>query len=506
MNCEICEHCQNPVSGQEAAAVRGGFSYHKKCHKCYVCSETDLHNAEVFKGVIFCSSCAQRIFQGCASARKTKQQVTSRGKHSRSRSRRHRGKSKPPSRRAEHTMNGVIELAQLAGSTSDSSRSNVTTSVVKSSKPPSTERPIQVCQEGLKELKKSPKKGSTEIGTTTYVTQELLTQQLLNEINPTEIIKRNKPRSPIIVSVKANRTPTTSPVSPPRRRKRRDNTPSPDKTICSDLRIAELGASTEIANMALRKKSEMPVIIKSENRLKQISSSLSVLNQESDISGDGNDWSDSAYSTLNRSVHATCLDRRFGSVLKLPYRFFKRNILARSSLISVLMTDEKENKLSLNKRIKMLFDQEIAEHQGRGIRRLYSTINRRKVPYKMGWLDLAAKVSKAMMNKTKRHSNVTKHRCKHFRTSHSYRCMRAQAMRLAGPTNSELLCVRNKIKKFIVPTCFRNLARRLCDVEDTQANQHVNDVPQPCVITHIKLPASFRKLGKTYTKFWSTLL
>lgn len=54
-----------------------------------VCSETNLHNAEVFKGVIFCFSCAQRIFQGCASVRKTRQQVNSRLKRSDSRSRRY---------------------------------------------------------------------------------------------------------------------------------------------------------------------------------------------------------------------------------------------------------------------------------------------------------------------------------------------------------------------------------------------------------------------------------
>uniref|UniRef100_A0A2H1X265 SFRICE_022774 n=1 Tax=Spodoptera frugiperda TaxID=7108 RepID=A0A2H1X265_SPOFR len=47
--------------------------------------------------------------------------------------------------------------------------------------------------------------------------------------------------------------------------------------------------------------------------------------------------------------------------------------------------------------------------------------------------------------------------CKHFRNSHSYRCMRAQVMKLAGPTRSQLACYRKKIKGIMALQFLRNI-------------------------------------------------
>ncbi|KAF9808213.1 hypothetical protein SFRURICE_012072 [Spodoptera frugiperda] len=80
-----------------------------------VCSETDLSNAEVFKGVIFCYDCAQRIFQGCSTARKTKTTHGGRGRRTTSKSKR-RDRIKAQERRLDGSRDGVIELARLAGS------------------------------------------------------------------------------------------------------------------------------------------------------------------------------------------------------------------------------------------------------------------------------------------------------------------------------------------------------------------------------------------------------
>ncbi|XP_045508537.1 uncharacterized protein LOC123704271 [Colias croceus] len=96
MACEVCEHCDAPINPGDTAICEG-FSYHKDCRKCYVCSETDLHDAEVFKGVIFCSGCSKRIFQGCSTARQSK-----------NKSRRTR-RSKPHRRRIQHN---VIEITR----------------------------------------------------------------------------------------------------------------------------------------------------------------------------------------------------------------------------------------------------------------------------------------------------------------------------------------------------------------------------------------------------------
>nr|XP_026483555.1 uncharacterized protein LOC113391711 [Vanessa tameamea] len=128
------------------------------------------------------------------------------------------------------------------------------------------------------------------------------------------------------------------------------------------------------------------------------------------------------------------MDRRFRSILKLPYKSFTKNILNRSSLVnSICSEDEKKSTL---RRIKGLFRQEITEHQRRGLKKLFSTINSKKVPYKLGWLGVMENIPE----------NTG---CKHCRNSHSYRCMRNQVMKSAGPTQSELAVFKKKLKKFI---------------------------------------------------------
>ncbi|CAB3257486.1 unnamed protein product [Arctia plantaginis] len=497
MACAVCEHCLSPLMPQEKTAIRQGFSYHKKCLKCYVCSETNLHNAEVFKGVIFCFSCAQRIFQGCASARKTRQQVNSRlkrpnsrsrsyakqlikelqstkkptqrdpTKRSRSKLRRKRERSRFQEKHRDRLFNSVIERAQMGTqSTSDSDHSKETNKTVVQSKPAVIAELLHVEKDVSYDVpsQKRIKQPSVEIGVTTDVTQ-LLLKQINDYMQP--MVNSSKPSTKInMIPIDPHVSPPISPpISKPQRpipkkrkpHRRRPTSPKPpkpeQKPVYSDLRIAELGVSTEIANMALRKKSEVPVIIKSDKRPLD-TRSLSILDQESDESG--HEWMDSAYSTLNESDKPNCLDRRLRSILKIPYKFFKRNILTRSSQISVLMSSKRGGKVTLAQKIKMMFYEEITEHRGRGMQRLYSTINRRKIPYKLGWVEFAASVS-GSKNGRVLDGTVTQKRCRHL-NSHSYKCMRSQALRLAGPTSSELARIRKKIKSIAVPKVMKTIA------------------------------------------------
>ncbi|KAJ8707656.1 hypothetical protein PYW07_011333 [Mythimna separata] len=448
MACELCEHCQSPVSREDKVTVREGFSYHKRCHKCYVCSETNLQNAEVFKGVIFCNSCAQRIFQGCSTARRTKTMLTGRGRRNRSKShRRERDKARYFERMPNRSRDGVIELARLVGSNSESDDPKEQ----KQKKPNisalsahvfDVEKNTHVENCFYFQTVDNMKRASPEMGTNTDVTQELL-KSIVPEY---EKVKRGPP-----------------PPLPQRRRqhsyrKRETYESVKTKPTCSDLRIAELGISTEIANMALRKASEVPVAANSNTRVRASPSyTLSVVKMKSaeTKSDEDADWVDSAYSTIEESdTSRNVMDRRLGSILTMPLRLFKKHILQRSSLVSVLMSDEQN--ISLVSRMKQILHEEAVKHQVRGIRRLYSTINRHNPPCKLGWVSLASKVP--------RDSNVCScsygKRCKHFRNSHSYRCMRAQAMKLAGPTHSELAYLRTKIKNIIAPEFIRNMLTR----------------------------------------------
>ncbi|XP_060808837.1 uncharacterized protein LOC106142080 [Amyelois transitella] len=328
------------VSQAEGYAVHAGYSYHNKCHKCYVCDETDLHNAEVFKGVIFCSSCAQRIFQGCSTARNTKSGDKARRGRSRSKSKSRR-RSRSPAKTGPRAKNpiptGVIELAHLAASVSRSSGRMADLDTFDDSKKLeiTTELALQVG----KRIYEEPvvendawdrlKKDSVEIGVTTEVTQDLLRQM----------------KCPVVEN-REKRYKSASPTREKRKRNRSDSKPIPiSRDKCSDWRIAELGESTEIASMVLKKKSEMPVIIRSLNQLqKELSPHPSCLNRESDVSGDSNEWRVQSSCGEDSERGTGLKDMRVGSFLKIPIRCFKRNILRRSSIIDVMMNSEDDKK------------------------------------------------------------------------------------------------------------------------------------------------------------------
>ncbi|XP_063836609.1 uncharacterized protein LOC135085740 [Ostrinia nubilalis] len=197
MACVVCQHCQGQVLKEDGVAIRDGYSYHKKCHKCYVCSETNLHNAEVFKGVIFCSGCSQRIFQGCSTARKTKngnRSSSARTKpRTKRRERRHR-ESRVNSARTRHT-NGVLELTRLAASSSSTnSEDHNQPRLSNTGVALSTELALQIGREVFEDQSKDLKKDSIEMGMTTEVTQELLMQ--MNCPVVTERKHGSKPGSP----------------------------------------------------------------------------------------------------------------------------------------------------------------------------------------------------------------------------------------------------------------------------------------------------------------------
>ncbi|XP_050678445.1 uncharacterized protein LOC126974804 isoform X2 [Leptidea sinapis] len=250
---------------------------------------------------------------------------------------------------------------------------------------------------------------SVEVGTTTTVTQELLKQINNSVLNDEEIAQA-----------------LTQPKKKPKRRNNKRK-----KDSCTDLRIAELGKSTEIAHMTLRRRSEALLVIKSDSHIRALKRSS--LRNDSGLSGDTEKWSDEGYSSQD-TYRRHWLDRRLGSLLKMPYVFFKENILARSSMISVMLTNRAQKKSAL-KKLKCILHDEIACHHSRGVKQLYPTIKKQKTPYKLGWLHLVDRMSKDLG-------------CKHYRKSHSYRCMRSRVMRSAGPTRSELAVYRRKLKKF----------------------------------------------------------
>ncbi|XP_049871810.1 uncharacterized protein LOC126370830 [Pectinophora gossypiella] len=430
MACEVCEHCQEPLT--HGSVVREGCSYHAKCHKCYVCSETNLQDAEVFKGVIFCSSCSKRIFQGCASARRSK--GSDRSKPARSKSRpKWRQRARTVERRSERERiydTGVLELARLVHSFETDSRYSKRNKFSKSS---IISAVSHVDNGTTNDDVKKMKKDSMEMGVTTDVTQELL-----KEMNcPVVDLKNNK--EILCQNFGFNRH---------RERKRRDG--SPRRHRMSDLRMSELGASTEIATMMLRKQSDAPVTIRSRSHADTLNSGVSFL---SDATIKGlEEWLEST-EAMKRSTQLRLIDRSLRSLLKIPYKFFKRHILDRSSLISVLMSANEDDRTLFSK-VRSFFHEEITQHHRRGVRRLYSTINRRQTPYKLGWLHLSPVHCLSRHKTTCRYHTA---RCKHYRNSHSYRCLRAYVMRHAGPTKSELALFRAKISRAIAPQFVRNL-------------------------------------------------
>ncbi|XP_037977662.2 uncharacterized protein LOC105392380 [Plutella xylostella] len=212
---------------------------------------------------------------------------------------------------------------------------------------------------------------------------------------------------------------------------------------CSDARIAELGISTEITHMGL---------INHNHRTKSSVSTIFcfIPNQASKEShGSSSSFSDSAH-----QLHF--LDRRIGSLFKIPLTLFKKNILERSSLVeAAIKDDEHYERLNLMPYLRSLFTEEVPRHQGRGFRPLYKSINRRKSRiHRLGWVPVPSKAK-----------NMTI-RCPHYERSHSYRCMRRQAMRLAGPNREELAKIRAHIKSF-----FTNSPPAVCDRDKTNKNQ-----------------------------------
>ncbi|XP_045508591.1 uncharacterized protein LOC123704312 [Colias croceus] len=201
------------------------------------------------------------------------------------------------------------------------------------------------------------------MGTTTDVTQ-----QLLKEMNY-PILDKEEPSQPY----------------KPSKKNKKSKTHYRNKTACSDLRIAELGASTEIAHIALRRRSAVPIIIKSESEMKPIGSkSMSMLNRDSDSCNPSKDeWSNSEYSSKDM-INRRWLDRRIGSIIKMPYKCFKKNILDVSSRVSVRVSSGGDKSCFL-KMVKAMFHEEIANHQRHGLKKLFSTINRKNTPYKLGW-------------------------------------------------------------------------------------------------------------------------
>ncbi|XP_052738810.1 uncharacterized protein LOC112042823 [Bicyclus anynana] len=318
--------------------MQEGYSYHARCYKCYVCSETNLKDADIFKGVIFCSGCSNRIFQGCSTARRGRTRRSRRPEYKEYKRREKRHCDKGYNKYA----NRVLELAWLTGTDSQADKSGHSKEYLTSIAPSTvatalTNHPLQ-----MQKPFQVPKY-SAEMGTTTTVTKELL--------------KRIH---------------------------------SPIDSINNNIRIVELGASTEIAHVALRKPSEVPVVIKSEISLKW-THSFSNLTPESNISGEGDSKpSNHSACSSNLTNSGRCVDCAIGRLLTFPYHSFKRNILDRSSLISTIMsTSDSEGML---KKFRILFQHEITEHQRRGLRKLFSTINRRKEPYKLGWLDVMKQI------------------------------------------------------------------------------------------------------------------
>ncbi|VVD02985.1 unnamed protein product [Leptidea sinapis] len=249
------------------------------CHHCdteiLAGDGTELVDAEIFKGVIFCYSCCRRIFRGCYTAKCIK--------------------NKPRQKRVCHRRRdkGILEIARR--NLSDSNSTSPAEDNL--SKPPSNAHHQEKDQCSRSEQ------------------------------------RRRKSRNVEITNVK---------------------------------RILVPIYVLQIAHMTLRRRSEALLVINSHIRALKRSS----LRNDSGLSGDTEKWSDEGYSSQD-TYRRHWLDRRLGSLLKMPYVFFKENILARSSMISVMLTNRAQKKSAL-KRLKYILHDEIACHQSRGVKQLMS--------------------------------------------------------------------------------------------------------------------------------------
>ncbi|XP_013143344.1 PREDICTED: uncharacterized protein LOC106107165 [Papilio polytes] len=400
MACEVCEHCSEPIGAGEKVVCEG-YSYHKQCKKCFVCNENDLTDAEIFKGVIFCSKCSARLFHT-------------------NKDNSNKNKDKNPNKLHELMLNTTHETFREFGKTSILTSKTSVDRVEEKNK----SKPI-------------PLHPGSEIK---YLRMKMGSEH-------TSILKKCDPDIKVSVEMKqlyreSLRSTLTNDqkLAPSRLPPKYIKYRKPSSNRLSDMRVAELGTSTEIANTALRKKSEdEAVVIKSMVPLKRTASSImSGLNTNESGDGDDSMSSELDYSVSMKSHKKHWMDRRIRSIMKIPYTSFKRNILKQSSIVSTLMSVEHDPQ-SFLKKINSLFHEEITEHQRRGLKRLYSTINRRQSPHKLGWLRLMQKMDEQIS-------------CKHLKTSHSYRCMRAHVMRIAGPTKSQLAGFRAKLFRMLVPS------------------------------------------------------
>ncbi|XP_063632621.1 uncharacterized protein LOC134803734 [Cydia splendana] len=443
---EVCQHCSHSVRNSDAAFR--GYSYHKHCRKCYVCSDPDLHGAEVFRGVIFCASCARRIFRGCSSARKSRPARTQR-------------------RRRRTPVHGVIERARAQTDTT-SSQDNSQTETAVPAKDPRTCPDCYCVSDVVTQARRL-------INFIYYQTQNLVKTDTSDIVECTEMCQRMladvkcpipEPRSQAFpiprqhdsllrnsVLEKASSIDTGTSYSLSCFHSKRGNKKMKKQKPCSDLRIAELGTSVEIANMALRKASTKKVQSKlkiTENADEPETISM-FTNVDSVISRTSNEeYLDSECHDYRGSKE---LDRGFPdqilkSIVKHPCKFFKKKVIERSSLVSVIaakVNNEKDYR-SAYERLKMLFHDEVLDHQHNGYKKLYPTINKKNTPYKLGWLEADVPGDR----KT--------YPCRHYHQCHSYRCMRKQVMRLAGPTKSTIDIFRTKLKKFVVPPFLKRIS------------------------------------------------
>ncbi|XP_048003976.1 uncharacterized protein LOC125240196 [Leguminivora glycinivorella] len=436
---EVCQHCSHSVRHSEATFR--GYSYHKHCRKCYVCSETDLHGAEVFRGVIFCASCARRIFRGCSSARRTRPVRTRR-------------------RRRHVPVHGVIERARAHSDTTSSPDSKTTETAVPTKDP----RRYQDCYCVSDVVTQARRL----INFIYYQTQNLIKndtediaqctemcQRMLEDLNcpvpdPRPQVLPIPPRPDYCIrscipekmsSIDTGTCHSRSRFHSKRKGKKKGKKEKP----CSDLRIAELGTSVEIANMALRRTSTKKVqsqlkIMENEpetiSMFTNVDSVISHTSNEEYLDSECHEYRGAKDAYTDRGIPEQILKY----VVKHPCNFFKKKILARSSLISVIagIGNEKDYRTAYE-RLKQIFHDEVLDHRQNGYKKLYSTINKKMTPYKLGWLE-------ADLPGDRKPSP-----CKHFEQCHSYRCMRRQVMRLAGPTKSTMEIFRTKVKKLVMP-------------------------------------------------------
>ncbi|XP_041971222.1 uncharacterized protein LOC121727433 [Aricia agestis] len=367
-----CSHCDAPVSTSGAAPYRGRL-YHPHCRSCFVCGEEDLQDAETFKGVIFCCACARRIFAERA-RRRPRAPASPRVRPP---CRTHR-----PRLRDLHTQT-VYYVNTISASV------NV----------PSLEK---IAALDAMNIKTEPADNMAPVP-----------QHPMHA--PDRYIQRETGDMPAAPELLTNNKGSTE-----------------HKSTAADVELAELGASVELVQVALRRPSVTTLVIKS-------GSGFNLATNES-LSHDFKPGSSESQAT---SVRSTCerpqqlgggglwRSTRLGSAVKIPFKLLKQNILDKRFIVSVHTRTEKQAPPS---GLRDLFHDEISMHHRRGERVLYTTINCRSKPHELGW------VSAATGTKNKR--------CRHYRRP-SYRCLRAHVMRRAGPTRSDLHQFRGKIKKLV---------------------------------------------------------